>query len=79
MWCKPPTHLTPPRPLQEYNENVHVLLTTGTPEAHALLSGSLPRRVVLQHAPFENAASIQLFLEHWKPQVGLGEGKDRKG
>jgi hypothetical protein len=31
--------------LQEYNEHVHVLLTTGTPEAHQLLSSSLPARV----------------------------------
>jgi hypothetical protein len=46
-----------------------VLLTTGTPEAHALLAGSLPRRVVLQCAPFENAASVTLFLRSWRPQV----------
>ncbi|KIY93183.1 3-deoxy-D-manno-octulosonic-acidtransferase [Monoraphidium neglectum] len=59
------------RCLLEYNENVRVLLTTGTPEAHALLAGSLPRRVVLQCAPFENAASVTLFLRSWRPQVAV--------
>lgn len=32
-------------PLQEYNEHVHVLLTTSTPEARTLLQNSLPSRV----------------------------------
>jgi hypothetical protein len=31
--------------LQEYNEHVHVLLTTSTPEARTLLQSSLPPRV----------------------------------
>jgi hypothetical protein len=63
------------RCLLEYNENVHVLLTTGSPEAHALLAGSLPRRVVLRRAPFENAASVRAFLARWRPQVrGRGGG-----
>jgi hypothetical protein len=33
--------------LQEYNEHVHVLLTTSTPEARTLLHNSLPSRVSL--------------------------------
>lgn len=48
-----------------------MLFTTGTRDAHALLAGSLPRRVLLRHAPFENAASIGMFLKHWRPQVGV--------
>lgn len=59
------------RCLLEYNESVHVLLTTGGPEAHALLAGSLPRRVLLRRAPLENRASVGRFLQKWRPQVRL--------
>ena len=55
--------------LQEYNEHVHVLLTTGAPEARALLSTSLPPRVRVQYVPLDNHLCIQLFLAHWRPQA----------
>ena len=48
-----------------------VLFTVGSPEAHALLQGSLPARVILQHAPLDNKLAMQAFLAHWRPQVGI--------
>jgi len=56
---------------QEYNENVTVLLTVEARDAHAMLEGGLPRRVVLQYAPLDTAPVVARFLAHWKPQAGV--------
>ncbi|WIA36478.1 hypothetical protein OEZ86_007778 [Tetradesmus obliquus] len=57
------------RCLLEYNEHVHVLLTTSTPEARTLLQNSLPSRVTVQFLPLDNVLCIRQFLAHWKPQA----------
>eukprot|EP00882_Tetradesmus_deserticola_P020521 GHRQ01022170.1.p2 GENE.GHRQ01022170.1~~GHRQ01022170.1.p2 ORF type:complete len:317 (+),score=91.28 GHRQ01022170.1:883-1833(+) len=57
------------RCLLEYNEHVHVLLTTSTPEARTLLQNSLPPRVTVQFLPLDNMLCMRQFLAHWKPQA----------
>lgn len=57
------------RCLLEYNEHVHVLLTTKSAEAISLLSTSLPPRVIVQDVPLDNYISMRRFLAHFQPQA----------
>jgi hypothetical protein len=58
-------------PTQEYNEKVNVMLTTGSQDAYELLQASLPPRVIIQLVPLDNPISASLFMQHWRPQVGI--------
>jgi len=49
--------------------NLHVLITTFSSKAGALLRPQLPKRAVHQLLPFEYRPGIARFLRHWRPDL----------
>ena len=58
------------RPLSR-TPQVRILLTTGSPAAYALLKEALPSRVTVQLVPLDTPLCIALFMQKWRPQVGI--------
>ncbi len=53
------------------NENLHILLTTGTLSSAQFLSPKLPSRCIHQFYPLDHPDWVAKFLDHWKPQLAL--------
>ena len=53
------------------NENLHVLLTTGTLGSAQFLAPKLPARCIHQFYPLDHPAWVAQFLDHWQPQLAL--------
>ncbi len=49
----------------------HLLMTTGTVTSAKLMAERLPEGVLHQFAPIDLAPSIEGFLAHWRPSLGL--------
>lgn len=57
--------------LRTQRPDLHILLTTGTVTSARLAASKMPEGVFHQFAPIDTAASIDRFLNHWKPDLAL--------
>ncbi|MHB8530662.1 MAG: 3-deoxy-D-manno-octulosonic acid transferase [Caulobacteraceae bacterium] len=48
-----------------------VLVTSGTVASARLLAGRLPRSVIHQYAPIDTPRTVNRFLDHWCPDLGV--------
>lgn len=51
------------------NDNLHILVTTGTVTSAELLGTRLPDRAFHQYLPLDHPKWVKRFLDHWRPQV----------
>lgn len=63
--------LTLVRALLAAQPNVHLLITTGTLTSAALVAQQNFSRVTHQFIPVDTRASVQRFLQHWRPDLAL--------
>ena len=57
--------------LHDVRDDVSVLITTARHGPDALLASRLPRRVILQFAPYGTGPGVAGFIAHWRPDVGV--------
>ena len=57
--------------LLDEQDNLTVVLTTGTVTSAAMAKSRLGPRSVHQYVPFDSPAFAQRFLEHWKPDLAV--------
>jgi 3-deoxy-D-manno-octulosonic-acid transferase len=57
--------------LLQQDENLHVLLTSGTVTSARIMADRLPARAVHQYVPVDQPASVGRFLDHWQPDLAL--------
>jgi len=53
------------------NSKLHILITSGTVTSANLLQQRLPPRAFHQYIPIDSPKAVSLFLNHWKPDLGL--------
>jgi 3-deoxy-D-manno-octulosonic-acid transferase len=53
------------------NEDLHVLMTTGTVTSAKLMGERLPDRAIHQYVPVDRPDAVQRFLDHWHPDLGI--------
>ncbi len=53
------------------DEDLSVLITTGTVTSAKLLEEQLPPRAQHQYVPLDRVNSVRRFLDHWKPDAGI--------
>lgn len=63
--------LTLVRALLQQHPYIHLLITTGTVTSAALIAQQNFPRVIHQFLPADTQASVERFLEHWKPHLVL--------
>lgn len=51
--------------------DVTVLVTTGTLTSAEVIAPRLPEGVIHQFAPVDTASAVRLFLDHWRPELGI--------
>ena len=51
--------------------DVTVLVTTGTLTSAEVLAPRLPQGVIHQFAPVDTPSAVRLFLDHWRPDLGI--------
>lgn len=49
----------------------HVLITTGTVTAAAMLAPRLPEGVIHQYMPVDTPDAVRSFLDHWRPDLAI--------
>ncbi|MEM7619983.1 MAG: glycosyltransferase N-terminal domain-containing protein [Pseudomonadota bacterium] len=57
--------------LNEQYPQLHFLLTTGTITSAEIAQKRLPENAIHQYIPFDAPQYVDLFLEHWKPDLAL--------
>jgi len=57
--------------LLEYDDKLHVLLTTATVPSAKLIAHRLPKRAEHQYAPVDKYTAVQNFLDHWHPDLAI--------
>lgn len=57
--------------LRSERPGVVALVTSGTRASANLLEGRLPRGVIHQYAPVDTPNAVTLFLDHWRPRLGV--------
>lgn len=53
------------------DDNLHVLVTTGTVTSAKLMAERLPPRAIHQYIPLDHPDFCARFLDHWKPDLGV--------
>jgi 3-deoxy-D-manno-octulosonic-acid transferase len=57
--------------LLDDHRDIHVLATSGTVTSAALMNERLPARAFHQYVPVDRVACIDMFLDHWRPDLAL--------
>lgn len=57
--------------LLEADENLHIMVTTGTVTSAELLENRLPKRAFHQFIPLDNPLWVKKFYDHWQPDMVL--------
>ncbi|RTK92417.1 MAG: 3-deoxy-D-manno-octulosonic acid transferase [Rickettsiales bacterium] len=57
--------------LTEKYPNHHFLITTGTLSSAHILKKTLPSNAFHQFLPLDNIISVNIFLNHWKPEIAI--------
>jgi len=55
----------------EAQDDLHVLMTTGTVTSARLMAERLPARAIHQYVPVDRPDAVQRFLDHWHPDLGI--------
>jgi len=55
----------------ERDEDLNVLITTGTMTSAKLMAQRLPKRAFHQYAPIDKYTAVQNFLDHWHPDLAI--------
>jgi 3-deoxy-D-manno-octulosonic-acid transferase len=53
------------------NQDLSILITTGTVTSANLLQDKLPPRALHQYVPLDRVNSVRRFLNHWRPDAGV--------
>lgn len=57
--------------LNKAQQNLNILITSGTKTSAKLMEMRLPENAIHQYIPLDHPAWIKQFLDHWKPQLVL--------
>jgi len=63
--------LTLVRAILAMDENLYIMLTTGTVTSAALVARSQVPRLIHQFVPVDTPPAVSRFLNHWKPDLAL--------
>jgi 3-deoxy-D-manno-octulosonic-acid transferase len=55
--------------LLKYNENINILVTTGTVTSAKMMAQKLPKRAFHQFYPLDHPDWTERFLDYWKPDL----------
>ncbi len=59
------------RKILERNQNLSIILTTGTITSAKLAESQLPERAFHQFVPLDNTLFVRRFLAHWRPNLAV--------
>ncbi|MBT7756776.1 MAG: 3-deoxy-D-manno-octulosonic acid transferase, partial [Rhodospirillaceae bacterium] len=57
--------------LLRQDQELHILLTSGTVTSARIMADRLPDRAIHQYLPIDLAAAVHRFLEHWRPDLAV--------
>lgn len=57
--------------LLHLDQELHVLLTSGTVTSARIMADRLPARAIHQYVPIDRPSSVRRFLDHWRPDLAL--------
>lgn len=57
--------------MTERDEDLNILITTGTLSSSSYLGEVMPQRVMHQFAPYDVMPAVRKFLDHWQPEVAV--------
>jgi 3-deoxy-D-manno-octulosonic-acid transferase len=63
--------LTLAEQLQKKFKDNRVLITTGTKTSASIVRSNTSPTLIHQYIPIDNIISVYLFLDYWKPQIGI--------